>query len=178
MTDTTGWITAAAVVASGTFILKTFISVWVGLEKRIHLCSALNSYVADAYYRNKKSLENFSLENIKAAIDSSDGYTPYIPFDPRGGFSIQDVRQEYGFLDSDAMDAIVTYLNAESYIQSMCEELKSEYIRSFPQERKHGFMDEYESALNEAVSTAKIASEKISAIAARGKMEHIKNALT
>ncbi len=110
-------------------------------------------------------------------IEERDDYTPYILFDPVVGFSLQDIRQEYGFLDNDVMRQVVRYLTAENYIQSICNESKSEYVRGFPKERKVKFLEAYDDALHDVRAQAGKAEKLMDEMAGRSRIIHIRKAL-
>ena len=170
-------IVAAALTAIVIFILKIGIDIWVELGRRMHLCNALYAYVSNASERYETVVGAFNFDAVKQMIEERDDYTPYILFDPVVGFSLQDIRQEYGFLDNDVMRQVVRYLTAENYIQSICNESKSEYVRGFPKERKVKFLEVYDDALHDVRVQAGKAEELMDEMAGRSRIIHIRKAL-
>jgi len=175
------WFTAAAVVATATFITKTVIDVWLALRRRKHLISALRAYLVHVrdeqrHWDNREA--RFDFEAAASKVEGGkDGYTPYILYDPTVGFSLQDVRREYGFLMAEDMQKIVRYITAENYVNSILESLRSEYVRSFSRERKLLVYSELEKATNDMTRRLQDASEAVEKIAAQTTIQQLRYAL-
>ena len=103
---------------------------------------------------------------------------PYVPFDPSNAYSIEILRTDYAFLNDNAMDAAVTYLNAEGYLQATTADLRTEYLRKLKAERKKQIISVYHGATVDALKYANEALAEIESVCNEGKFHQIKNALT
>jgi len=177
----TVWFTAAAVVAVVTFTAKTGIDVWLALRRRKHLISALRAYLVHVqeeqlHWDNKE--EGFDLKWLEEKVeDGLEGYTPYIFYDTTVGFSLQDIRREYGFLMGEDMRKIVRYITAENYVNSILDGLRTEYIRGFSRERKVLVLRELRAAMNDMAGRLKDANDAVDKIAAHSTFQQLKYAL-
>lgn len=175
------WFTAAAVVATATFIAKIAIDVWLALRRRKHLISALRAYLVHVrdeqrHWNNREARFDFEAAANKVE-DGEDGYTPYILYDPTVGFSLQDIRREYGFLMADDMQKIVRYITAENYVNSILDGLRTEYIRGFSRERKLLVWDELEKATKDMTHRLQDANDAVEKIAAQTTVQQLRYAL-
>jgi len=175
------WFTAAAVVATATFIAKTVIDVWLALRRRKHLISALRAYLLHArdeqqHWNNREARFDFdaAANNIEGGAE---GYTPYILYDPTVGFSLQDIRREYGFLMAEDMRKIVRYITAENYVNSILESLRTEYVRGFSRERKLLVYGELKKATQDMTHRLQDANEAVEKIAAQTIVQQLRYAL-
>ena len=152
------WLTATAVVAVIVFLGKSMIGGMMELQRRKHLRKALKSYVDQASDKYNAAVKDLDADKVKQKIidtaDDEEGYTPYIPYDPLVGFSVNDIRRDYGFLKDDLMDATIRYVTSESFLCSICADFRTEYVRKFAQELKIGLLDQYITALKDASSAA------------------------
>lgn len=177
MTESTNWLTAAAFAALFSFIAKQFIEAWASMVRRAHLLSALGAYVSNASERYITAENEFNFEALKIKLHDDVNFTPFILYDPTPGFTIDVIRQDYGFLDSDVMDSVVSYIYAESYLQILCREFRSEYVRGFSQERKLGILIEYKRAQSFARERSKIANDQLKELRSRTIMGWLCQAL-
>lgn len=175
------WFTAAAVVATVTFVTKTAIDVWLALRRRKHLISALRAYllhVLEEQLQWETKGEGFDLKALEERVENGeDGYTPFILYDSTVGFSLQDVRREYGFLMADDMRKIVRYITAENYVNSIFDGLRTEYVRGFPRERKILVLRELRAAMDDLTSRLQDANDAVEKIAAQTTVQQLRYAL-
>jgi len=175
------WFTAAAVVATATFITKTVIDVWLALRRRKHLISALRAYLVHVreeqrHWDNRE--EGFDFKALEKQVgDGSEGYTPYIFYDSTVGFSLQDIRREYGFLMTDDMRKIVRYISAENYVNSILDSMRTEYIRGFSRDRKIIVLRILESAMSDMADSLKEANDAVEKLAAQTFFQQLRYAL-
>ncbi|MDD9821686.1 MAG: hypothetical protein OXU98_02215 [Gammaproteobacteria bacterium] len=174
-------VTVAALAAAVTFIAKNAIDVWLALRRRKHLVSALRAYlvhVQDEQRHWDSKEEGFDLEMLEEQVeDGDDGYTPYIFYDPTVGFSLQDIRREYGFFRNDDMRKIVRYITAENYVNSIFDGLRTEYIRGFSRERKVLVLRELRAAMEDMAVRLKEANDAVEKIAAQSAFQQLRYAL-
>lgn len=175
------WFTAAAVVATATFIAKTVIDVWLALRRRKHLISALRAYlvhVLEEQLHWESKGEGFDLSVLEERVeDGGEGYTPYILYDSTVGFSLQDIRHEYGFLRGDDMRKIVRYITAENYVNSIFEGLRTEYVRGFSRARKILVLRELRAAMDDMTGRLKEANDAVEKLAAQTFFQQLRYAL-
>lgn len=175
------WFTAAAVVATATFVTKTAIDVWLALRRRKHLISALRAYLLHVleeqrHWNNREARFDFKAAADKIG-DGDEGHTPFILYDPTVGFSLQDIRREYGFLMADDMRKIVRYITAENYVNSILECLRTPYVRGFSRERKLLVYGELEKATEDMTHRLQDASDAVEKIAAQTTVQQLRYAL-
>lgn len=174
-------VTVAALAAAVTFIAKNAIDVWLALRRRKHLVSALRAYLAHVleeqkYWNNEEARFDFNAA-AKQVESGEEGYTPYILYDPTVGFSLQDIRREYGFLRNDDMRKIVRYITAENYVNSILDGLRTEYVRGFSRDRKLLVWDELEKATKDMTRRLKEANDAVEKIAAQTTLQQLMYAL-
>ena len=162
------WLTATAVVAVIVFLGKSMIGGIMELQRRKHLRKALKSFVDQASDKYNAAVENLDEDKkdeveqkITDTAGGEEGYTPYILYDSLVGFSVNDIRRDYGFLEGDLMDATIRYITAENYLHSICAELRTEYVRKFSQDRKIGIFHQYITALENARKASNSLKEKL-----------------
>ena len=174
-------VTVAALAAAITFIAKNAIDVWLALRRRKHLVSALRAYLVHVqdeqrHWNNREA--RFDFETIANKIGGGEeGHTPYILYDPTVGFSLQDIRREYGFLRNDDMRKIVRYITAENYVNSILDGLRTEYVRGFSRERKLLVWGELEKATKDMTHRLKDANDAVEKIAAQTTLQQLRYAL-
>ena len=85
--------------------------------------------------------------DLRQRMRDDENYTPYFTYDSNTGITLQDISKEYSFLEGDLMAAVVRYLTAENYLNLLCMEIRTDYVRGargFASERKLAFLDELE----------------------------------
>jgi len=170
----TPWITAAALVALVIFIIRTVIDVWVALDKRTHLVCALLSYLNDAAAQSQRSNESFDKQSFIQAIESDPEYSPFILYDPKVSFKIQDLITDYSFLEGRVLDSVVTYMNYESYLQAIAADSRTEIVRRFSQERKIRFVEIYAEELEKTIKHCLDARDMVKEVSRLGKIDQLK----
>ncbi len=168
------WLTASAVVAGIIFVLKILTDMWLELQRKKHLCSALSVYIERMNKYLCKAQETFNFDDLKQKIENDERFTPYAVYDSTEGLSLRDILVDYGFLDSKTMGKVVECITAENYLFAFYKELRTEYVRGFSSERKIKFLEQLKKALDNAVDLSKATHEALESLAGQTSVAQLK----
>ena len=160
LTSTAG-LTISAVIALFIFSTKIILDYLAEKQRQKHLRNALIAYIDYILFEAQATQKNFDVGEAIKKIEANAAYTPYVLYDSGTGFNIQTICREYSFLETGAIQAVVGYIISVDYLRDICEQLRTEYVRSFTSKRKIQLVNELSETLNEVVVKSRKARDAL-----------------
>ena len=154
-------LTVSAIIALLIFFAKTVFDYWTERQRQKHLVKALTAYMDHMMLELEDTW--IDVDKIRKRVNETAEFTPYILYDSDPGFDIQTICREYSFLRVEAIKSVVGYITSLHYLQNSCEQLRTEYVRSFTSERKIQMVEEISETVAEVISKSRKARDALAA---------------
>ncbi len=186
------------------YSIKIMVSGVIYLRNRRHMLKALSTYISgaeeDLKENQEKTWESEQLElvqhpkvslfrwvetldvseniaDIEAIMDRKSAYVPYPMFDPTKALTFETIKNDYSFLHSNAINAVVEYVNAEAYALSAMQAMSDELVINMKKKRRLTVIKAMFEAKKEWHRASRVAREELDLVKDLRVMDWVMNFL-
>lgn len=145
----------AALVAAATFLWRVWQSWQTEKSRKQALANAVYHHVEKAIDILDDPALSVGNAEVRAELETNADYTPYILRSADADLTYEHIIGVMEWLDYAGEKAVAKYFYDQSLLHSISESFGSEYVRSWPTERKLKLFDLHVEQVKETLASAK-----------------------